>query len=99
MLSYHQIIVPVKSNPDIVKAMESTMNDMFGHADVKMVNGYWVGNNNSLTTGKVAIVSAFTETNYFTRRKLRKLAKLVLDNTDQTAVMIADGKGAEIVTK
>jgi hypothetical protein len=105
MLAKHEVIIPLSNsdgsrNDDVVRAAALAMADAFRSPAMQHnEHGYSFSDANEISIGDVAIVTAYARTSRANRRLLKDIARMVLEGTDESAVLIADGRGAELVRR
>lgn len=104
MLHKHEIAIPLKGKDgsdhgDVVRCAVLEMAECFGGSRQHNETGYRFSPENELEVTYVAILTSHAKTCRANRSALRRIARKVLEHTGQSAVMIADGKGAELVSK
>ncbi|MGH1415361.1 MAG: molybdenum cofactor biosynthesis protein MoaE [Pelagimonas sp.] len=97
-----ELIIPAQDNDGsdnsaIITAAIKDMCQLYGGATVYDAAGYWINDNGHLYEDAVKVlVSAATKPDE-AKAELTKLARDILDATDQEAVFVSVGGDAEII--
>ncbi len=97
-----ELIIPQNDNDgsdnsEVIRNAVISMCQTYGGATVFDAAGFWVNTDGHLYEDAVKVITSAATEETGARADLRKLARMVLDATDQEAVFLSVGGQAEII--